>query len=168
MPAYIVYPYFAAVLFLLYRRVKNGIGFQKYEKHALLGKILLFSVAAIFSVIMSITRPDPLFGAAAGILAGLGLVYVATKDVQFEIRKDGLYYRTTIWIELTVLLLFFARFIFRFYALYSSLGHLQSIAALQNIIHNTNDPYTAGAVMVLCTYYTGYYIVVIKKGSKRI
>ena len=165
MPVYILYPYLACVMYLLFRRIKDGIGFQQYARNKLWGKIVLFSGASALTIFISITRPVSLIGDVAGIIAGLGLTYLATRNMRFEHRKNGLYYRTSIFVELSVLLLFFARFLFRFYTVYRSVNHVQSEAYLKSKILITNDPYTGAAVLVLCSYYVSYYLVVLKKGK---
>ncbi len=165
MPVYLQYLYFVLVIFLLYRRIKDGIGFQKYSSTKLWAKITLFSVACILTIAISFAKPLSLVGDLAGIIVGFGMMYFATINIRFQRRKNGLYYRTNILVEVTVLLIFFARFLFRFHALYQAIGDAQSIENIENKLLSLNDPYTGGAVLVLCSYYISYFWVVLKKGK---
>lgn len=154
-----------AIIFLVYRRIKNAIGFQQYSRNKLWEKIILFSVGSVLLLAVSITKPLSLVGDLIGIIIGLGLMYLATKNLLFEQKKDGLYYRTHIWVELAILVLFFARFSFRFYSVYQAVGDVQTPEDIKSKLQNINDPYTAGTVLVLCTYYISYFLVVLKRGK---
>ncbi len=149
------------IIFLIYRRIKRTIGFQKYIPAVMIFRIILFSLVATMVLSFTVTKTTSLIADLAGISLGLTLLYLAVKNTVFEKRQDGLYYRTHIWIELTILILFLARFIYRFYTLFT---HVKSNSPeeMQNSLQNVRDPLTSSVFLVICAYYIGYFAFILK------
>ena len=98
-------------------------------------------------------RPIALIYDVVGIAIGLGLVYIAMKKTIFENREDGIYYRTHIWIELSVLLLILGRVAFRLYKMSIVMDEIEKLEQHRDPLKDISNPYTASVFFVLCTYY---------------
>jgi len=104
----------ALIVFLIYRRIKRTIGFQKYIPAVIVTRIILFSIVSAIVLFFTVTQINSLIADIAGFSIGLLLLYLAIKNKVFEKREKGLYYRAHIWIELIIMILFLARFVYRF------------------------------------------------------
>ncbi|XBO85216.1 sporulation protein [Bacillus licheniformis] len=88
----------------------------------MLFRIFLFSGIFVFLLTMSALHPLSYFYDLIGIALGLILTAYALKHVSIENRGGVLYFRTHLWIELIVLLLFLYRFLYRI----AEIGQLQT------------------------------------------
>ena len=147
--------------FLIYRRIQKTIGFQKYTSSRLIFRIVLFSIVAVVILAFTVRNPMSVLADLAGVLLGISLVYFAIKNTIFEKRDDGLYYRTHIWIELTVLFLFFARLIYR---VYKRSAHMDDAQAINDL----RTPITSVIFFIICTYYIGYFIFILRQAKTQL
>ncbi|HWY36390.1 MAG TPA: hypothetical protein VNX68_17225 [Nitrosopumilaceae archaeon] len=151
--------------FLIYRRVQRTIGFQKYSPNRLKFRIGLLSIIAIVLLVLTFLHPISLISDGLGIILGLVLVYFAIKNTIFDNRVDGLFYRTHIWIELTVLFLFFARLIYRFYQMSVVMEKVHSGEQMSDKLNDIRNPLTAVVLFIMCTYYISYFLFVLKQAK---
>jgi hypothetical protein len=152
--------------YLIYRRVQKTIGFQKYTSSRLIFRIVLFSLVSAMILAVTIFDPMALVSDGVGILLGLTLVYFAVKNTIFENRADGLYYRTHIWVELTVLGLFFSRLIYRFYTMSQVMQNADE--RMQDRMNDLRNPLTSGVFFIICAYYVGYFIFILKHAKHQL
>jgi len=148
--------------FLIYRRIQKTIGFQKYTPSRLIFRIVLFSLVVTLILCLTILQPMSLISDLVGIILGLVLVFFAIKNTIFETRSEGLFYRTHIWVELTVLFLFFARLLYRFYNMSLVMGSAQSGERMDTNLNDLRNPLTSAVFFIICTYYIGYFLFILK------
>ncbi|HTB32680.1 MAG TPA: hypothetical protein VK808_11670 [Bacteroidia bacterium] len=156
------------VTLILFRRVKRSIGFQKYSQPTLIIRVVLFSIITLAILAFAILNPKVLLPDGLGILAGLVLAYIATNHAQFEKREDGLYYKTHLWVEITVICLFLARFIYRVVILKDMFQPDQSQQEIHERMQSIQDPITGSILFAFCTYYIGYFSFILKEAKKEI
>jgi len=123
----------------------------------------LFALSLLSGVIMS---PSILIPDGIGIITGLVLAYIATNHAQFEKRGEGLYFKTHIWVEIVVIVLFLVRFSYRLYVLRDMFQPGQTQLDAQTRIEYMRDPFTGFIFLTFCTYYIGYYSFILKEGKK--
>ncbi|HXB11017.1 MAG TPA: hypothetical protein VNZ45_03445, partial [Bacteroidia bacterium] len=151
------------IAFAIFIRIKRSIGFQKYRIAVPIARILICTL--ILVIVFSfgfLFHPSTLLPDAGGIVAGIGLAFLGVRHAKFEMRKDGLYYRTHIWVEIGILVLFFARLAWRFYDIYGSLGSIPGEQVASQLRYE-KDPVTGSIISVFCTYYIGYFIYIASK-----
>jgi hypothetical protein len=152
--------------YLIYRRVQRTIGLQKYTSSRLIFRIVLFSLVAAMILAVNALQPMALISDGVGIILGVTLVYFAAKNTIFENRADGLYYRTHIWVELTVLCLFFSRLIYRFYTMSQVMQNADE--RMQNRMDDLRNPLTSGVFFIICAYYVGYFLFILKHAKHQL
>ncbi len=161
----------ALLTLIILRRMKRSVGFQRYNKITLVIRMILFALIALFILsydlgFYGIVSSTALVPDGIGIMAGLALAYVATYHAQFEKREDGLYYKTHIWVEATVVCLFIARFIYRIFISKDMFQPEQTGQDVQARMQAMRDPVTRSILFIFCTYYLGYFSFVFKEGRK--
>ncbi|MDF2963836.1 MAG: hypothetical protein K0S39_5571, partial [Paenibacillus sp.] len=110
--------FMALIAFMLYRRFKRSVGFQKLTRSRLIFRSVMFTLLGCVFLYLGMLHPINFVADAAGLAAGLVLSYYAVKHLRFEKRPDGWYYRTHIGIEVTVLVIFMSRIGYRLVAVY--------------------------------------------------
>ena len=158
---------FALVSLLLLRRIKRSVGFQKYNSTVLIIRMVIFGIITLSILSTSILFPSALPYQGLGVIAGLVLAYIATNHAQFEKREDGLYFKTHVWIEIIVICLFLARFIYRIVVVKDMFQPNQSQEDLQTKMQAMQDPYTSSVLFVFCAYYIGYFSFILKEAKKK-
>ena len=157
---------YALVAWLLVRRIKRSIGFQKYNPTTLIMRMVAFGIIALSILCTSIIFPSVLWYEGLGIIAGLVLAYIATNHAEFEKRENVLYFKTHVWIEIIVICLFLARFIYRIVITKDMFQPGEDQQDLQTKIHTMHDPITGFILFTFCAYYIGYYSFILKEGKK--
>ncbi|MEC1021191.1 sporulation protein [Bacillus paralicheniformis] len=104
---------FFAIVSIVYIKFKRSVGYQPLKPARMLFRIILFSGIFVFLLTMSALHPLSYFYDLIGIALGLILTVYALKHVSIENRDGILYFKTHLWIELIVLLLFLYRFLYR-------------------------------------------------------
>jgi len=159
----------ALIAYSAFRRVMRALNFQKYKQGALLFKVGLYCFVALILLASAALNPMSYLFYLIGAVAGGVLVFIAVKNMIFEKRADGLYYRTHVWVEIAVLVLFFARLIYRFYIMSQVMGvDATDPDAMSKRLQYTRDPFTSFVFFLLCTYYIGYYFYVYKRSAEAI
>ncbi|SFC65924.1 hypothetical protein SAMN05443252_105116 [Bacillus sp. OV322] len=157
---------FLIVGFFLYRRIRRSIGFQPYKARRLIARTLIFSLLAILLIASCVNHPISFVYTLIGIALGGILLFYGIRHSTFELRSGIIYYRTSIWVESLVLLLFLSRFIFRFLILIQMMGQQKnSLNSTQYSQHFMKDPLTIAVFFILVVYYIGFYLFVYKKGK---
>jgi cytochrome b561 len=100
-----------------------------------------------------------------GVAIGLPLLYFAAKHSVFEWRGDDVFYKTHIWIEILVLILFFFRFFYRFFYQGNAFQTAHTPEEVQQQLKILYDPFMSIVIFLVCTYYVGYAIFLLKKVS---
>ncbi|GAA3408502.1 hypothetical protein ACFFNY_07260 [Paenibacillus hodogayensis] len=152
------------IAWIIYRRTRRSIGFQKLSVRRMKVRLGFFGLAAVMLLLLAFQHPVMLVGYAVGIAGGLVLAYYATRHLLTEVRDDGLYYRTHIWIEATVLALFLGRIAYR---LIEAVVMQGDTASMSDPSAFAKDPLTGGILFVILTYYYVYYLYVMR-AAKRI
>ncbi|MDU0205919.1 hypothetical protein ACYEXS_13360 [Paenibacillus sp. MAH-36] len=152
------------ICFFIYRRTKRTIGFQKLAKGRLKFRLTLFSILGIAIFLLGFVHPIHFIGYLIGLAAGAGLGLTAIRHTRFEHRADGCYYRTHLWIEIAVLVLFLSRIIYRvaFIALSPNASSMNPADPTQF----TKDPVTAGVFFIIVSYYILFFGYLLREESK--
>lgn len=135
----------------IYRRTKRTIGFQKLAKGRLKFRLTLFSILGIAIFLLGFVHPIHFIGYLIGLAAGAGLGLTAIRHTRFEHRADGWYYRTHLWIEIAVLVLFLSRIIYR--VAFIALSPTPTSMNPADLTQFTKDPVTAGVFFIIVSYY---------------
>lgn len=152
------------ICFFIYRRTKRTIGFQKLAKGRLKFRLTLFSILGIAIFLLGFVHPIHFIGYLIGLAAGAGLGLTAIRHTRFEHRADGWYYRTHLWIEIAVLVLFLSRIIYRvaFIALSPTPANMNPA----DLTQFTKDPVTAGVFFIIVSYYILFFGYLLREESK--
>jgi membrane protein CcdC involved in cytochrome C biogenesis len=155
------------VALLLFRRLKNSVGFQKFSLPALVGKVTIFILISAFYIIAA-QRNSQVLNILAGVFSGLVLAYVATYHARFEKRENGLFYRTHVWVEIIVVCLFLFRFVYRLVILKDIIQPGNDMQDASAKMKAMQDPVTGILLLCFCTYYIGYYTFILMEGRRAI
>lgn len=156
------------VLFAVYRRIRRNIGAQILSPGRLRSRAVIFIVIGLLLLIATFAHPIAYISDGVGLILGLVLAYFAIKTTQFEQRDRGWVYRPNGWIGGIVIGLFFARLIYRLYDVLQmtnaqgSLTHGASSAQMQTSLY-IGDPWTAGIIFILFSYYPCYFLFLAQK-----
>ncbi|HEX7056678.1 MAG TPA: hypothetical protein VF260_05710 [Bacilli bacterium] len=158
----------ALILFAIYRRVRRNIGWQHLRSGSMTIRIVLFLVVGLLFFIEGVFHPISLISDIAGIGLGVVLALYGAKVTDFAQREGLLYYRPNVWIGAVVTFIFLARFVYRFYGVFSSgiLDQVQQGKQNPNDLQNLSsaaDSWTAGLMLIMFAYYVVYYMILLKK-----
>jgi hypothetical protein len=152
--------------FIVYRRTKRSIGFQQFSRGRLMFRMILFGIFGLVILGFGFLHPIHFVADAIGLIGGGILGLIAIRHTRFEKRETGWYYRTHLWVEVAVLILFLGRIAYRMLFLFS-VG--KADAASMNTADPsqfTKDPLTAGVFFVIVTYYVLYFGYLLKEEDK--
>ncbi len=157
--------FLVAFIPLLYVRIRRSIGYRKFGGNRLfipMG-IFLFILVLVFKA--TAHHPASLAADAVGTTLGAVLGYLAIRQTEFEVRNGALYFRTHIWIQVSVLALFLLRMGYRIYGvvLANHRGETQAGSLTQSF----QDPVTAGAICLLFVFNLAYFGFVLREGNRR-
>lgn len=144
---------------VVYRRIRRTIGFQRFVRKRLLVRIWIMGIIAALVVGLGVLHPAVYLGDAAGALAGGLLAYAAARYLSFERRDGEWYYRTHAWVETVVLVLFIGRIAYRLVQSIQAGQHHQGVTRME-------DPLTAGALMMFVCYYIIFAVVLLRREKK--
>jgi len=151
------------IAFVIIMRIKRSIGFQLYLPiRQYIRIVMCLAILAVIGWFGIMFHPETLIADAAGCIAGFGLAFLGARHAIFEERKEGLYFRTHVWLEIGILILFFVRIAYRFYALYSTLGNAPPEHVASQLRYE-KDPITGLIISAFCTFYIGYFAYIIKQ-----
>jgi len=143
------------IVWVVYRRVQRSIGFQRFVKRRIYARIAIIAVIGALMLASGVVHPIAYVGDAAGLLVGTALALVAVRYLVFEKRESDWYYRTHVWIESVVLVLFLARLVLRVWEVMQNGGRQNAAQA--------EDPVTAGAIFMFVGYYIAFAIGLLRK-----
>ncbi|MDN4074002.1 hypothetical protein [Fictibacillus terranigra] len=124
----------------------------------------IFAVIMIAFLANAALHPATLLYAVPGTLIGVVFVVYAARYSTFQWRESQLFYRTHKWIEVIILILFLARFLYRSVFLASAAG-AESLQDVQYGQHFIRDPLTVFVFFILGAYYIGFNAFVLRKGK---
>ncbi|WP_261304135.1 hypothetical protein [Paenibacillus andongensis] len=155
---------FLLIGFFIYRRAKRTIGFQKLSRGRLKFRLTLFSILGAVIFLLGFVHPIHFIGYIIGLAAGIALGLIAIRHTLFEHRTDGWYYRTHLWVEITVLVLFLGRIVYRlaFINLSTNSANMNPVDPTQF----TKDPLTAGVFFIIVSYYILFFGYLLREEAK--
>jgi hypothetical protein len=137
-----------------YRRIKRTVGYQPLSVRRLRTRIIILAVIGALPLVAGVLHPFLYAAFAMGAAAGAALSLVAAHYLVFERREGKLFYRTHVWVEIVVLVLFFGRIVYR---LAEVLRHPPgSASAGAQPFGTLNDPLSAGALAFFLAYYIAF------------
>lgn len=151
----------------IFMRVRRAVSFQRYNPVTPVIRIVLFVIVIALILYFGISyHPSTLIPDTVGLVIGVGLGFLGARHAQFEIRKDGLYFKTHIWIEIGILALFFVRLAMRFYMFYSTLGNTPPELAASQLRYE-KDPVTGFIIGIVGAYYICYYAFIMAQANRQ-
>ena len=154
------------VVYAIFKRIKRAFNFQKYSAPALIFKIVLYCLISLILLWIATLNPIQYMFDLGGLVLGIVLVYFAVKHIVIEKRKEGLFFRTHVWIEVGILTIFFIRLAWRFYVIYNQMAGVAPDEVISHKLRYASDPFTGIVFFLLCTYYIGYYTYIYRKGAE--
>jgi hypothetical protein len=155
------------ILFLLYRRIRRTIGFQRFVKGRMMTRMALFGIICIIFLALGYVHPLIYVYDALGIVIGGLIAYFAIRSTTFEWRKGAWYFRPNPWIGALLLVLFIGRIGFRVYQDYalisSGAARGGQIAQQNQLSAYSHDPFTVIILFTLISYYFVYYTFIIRR-----
>lgn len=153
--------------FAVYRRIRRNIGWQPLGRRRFIFRICIFFLIGLLFLSQGLEHPISLVSDAAGIAIGAGLAFYGFGLTKFEKRKDEQwYFQPNTWIGSAVLALFLGRLVYRMYSIYE-MGLLSGGAEAQAAAVNMNQipgaTWTAGLILIMFSYYTVYFILLMRK-----
>ncbi|NEW09229.1 hypothetical protein GK047_24965 [Paenibacillus sp. SYP-B3998] len=155
---------FLIIGFVIYRRTKRTIGFQRLSPRRLKFRLILFSLIGLIIFMLGFVHPIHFISYAIGLAAGVALGLTAIRHTRFEQRPDGWYYRTHLWVEIAVLVLFLSRIAYRlvFITVVSNSASMNPA----DLSQFTKDPLTAGVFFVIVSYYILFLSYLLREEVK--
>jgi hypothetical protein len=157
---------FAALFigFIIYRRTKRTIGFQKLSRRRLMFRTIMFGVLGLVILGLGFLHPIFFVADAIGLVGGVALGLVAIRHTRFEKREDVWFYRTHLWVEITVLVLFLGRVAYRMLFIVSA--NSPNAMNPNDPSQLAKDPLTAGIFFVIVSFYLLYFVYLLKEEVK--
>ncbi|SEC57326.1 hypothetical protein [Paenibacillus sp. GP183] len=157
---------FVAILigFIIYRRTKKTIGFQKLSRNRLMFRTIMFGILGLVILGLGFIHPIFFVADAVGLVGGIALGLIAIRHTRFEKREDIWFYRTHLWVEITVLVLFLGRIAYRLLFIVSASSPNAMNPADPSQI--SKDPLTAGIFFVIVSFYLLYFVYLLKEEGK--
>lgn len=151
----------------MYRRVRRTVGWQVLVPRRLRNRAVVFAVVAVLLLTQAALDVRIAIFDAVGVVLGAALVYLAIMTTGFQQRGTEVYYRPNMWVGLGLVLILIGRVVFRLVYVYQDLGSLQSVQQGGSInssqLSYANDPYIVSVFFLLCTYYIGYNLWLIRR-----
>ncbi|MDB5056520.1 MAG: hypothetical protein JWM44_4570 [Bacilli bacterium] len=159
---------FVLISFLIYRRVKRSIGFQRFSPKRMQFRIILFGILGLVMLALGFLHPILFLADGIGITCGAVLAFYAIRHSVFEWRDTILYSRTHVVIESTVIILFLGRVLYRILFVFNGVKNTAAASDPNQMQQYTKDPFTVAIFLVIVAYYMAYYTFVIRKGKSLI
>ncbi|NHN34564.1 hypothetical protein [Paenibacillus agricola] len=156
----------AIVAFAIYRRVKRTVGYQKLSRTRLIFRTVMFGLLGCIFLYVGFLHPLNLVADGIGLAAGLVLAFYAIKHIRFEKRVDAWYYRTALWVEITLIVLLLGRIIYKLLSIYLNNPVLFQSGAAPSLDSYTKDPVTVGIFFVLISFYIRYFTYLLGKSKE--
>jgi hypothetical protein len=156
---------FILIGFLMYRRVRRSIGFQKFSPKRMRFRTILFGILGLLIMTMGFIHPILFLADGVGIAIGIVLSIYAMRHFIYEWREGILFTRTHIVIESTVLILFLGRVLYRILSVFVLAKQTGAVTDNNQMAQYARDPLTVGVFCVIIVYYIVYYTFLIQKGK---
>lgn len=156
----------ALIGFMLYRRFKRTVGFQKLTRSRFWFRIILFSLIGCVFLYLGFLHPLNLIADAVGLVCGLVLSHYAIKHTRIEKREDGWYYSTHLGVQIIVMLLLVARIGYKMLSMYTMSPEAMAAANADPTQQFTKDPLTMGVFFVLVSFYIRFFLYLLKQSGK--
>jgi hypothetical protein len=156
---------FVLIAFVLYRRVKSSIGFQRFSSKGMKIRRVIFVIVGLILLAVGFIHPILFLADAVGIAGGSVLAYYAIRHFVNEWRGELLYTRTHIYIEAAVLTLFLGRVLYRVLTVVMLAKSTGAAVDNNQMAQYTRDPVTVATFFVIIAYYLIYYSFLIRKGK---
>jgi Protein of unknown function (DUF1453) len=154
--------YWLALAPLVYIRIRRSIGYRKFTGRRLLIPMALFFVMVVAIGIVNWGHSISLVTYSVGGMLGAALGGLAVRETRFQWREESLYFRTHIWIQVTILAVFLLRMTYRLYALAQGENHPESPD--YGPMEVFQDPLTAGIACMLFMHNLVYLWSVFRQG----
>lgn len=154
------------ICFIVYRRAKRTIGFQKLATRRLTVRLALFSLLGGIIFLLGFIHPIHYIGYGLGLAGGTYLGLTANRYTRFEHRNYGWYYRTHLWVEVAVLVLFLGRIAYRYAVIAVTTTSTTTQFNPAELAQFTKDPVTAGVFFIIVSYYVLYFSYLLRESSK--
>jgi hypothetical protein len=165
MQGWIHYVYIALLIgFIVYRRTKRTIGFQRLSRKRLMFRIIIFGILGLLILGFGFIHPISFVYDAIGLAGGIVLGIIAIRHTRFEKREEAWFYRTHLWVEITVLVLFLSRIAYRMLVIFTAAGSNNVNTADPSQF--TKDPLTAGIFFVIVSYYVLFFGYLLREEGK--
>jgi len=135
----------------IYRLVRRNIGRQKLRPRRILFSLVIFVIASIALLGLSLQLPKLLLGIGGGLLLGVPLGFVGLRLTRFETTDEGHFYMPNTQIGIVLSLLFIGRLAYRFWAINDAVAAPNSPPAFQS-------PLTFFIFGLIAGYYIVYYV----------
>lgn len=157
----------AFVGFMLYRRFKRTVGFQKLTPSRFRFRITVFGIIGCLFLYLGFLHPLNLIADGVGLVCGLVLSHFAIKHTQLEKREDGWYYSTHLGVQVAVLLLLVARIGYKLLTMYTMPPEVLAAANADPAQQFTKDPLTVGVFFVLVSFYIRFLLHLLSEVKRR-
>lgn len=155
------------IAFVMYRRIRRSIGFQRFRAGRLQFRVGLLALVGVLLLATGYAHPIRYLADAGGILCGAVLAYYAIRHSEFERREDGLYYRTHTGIQMLVVALLIIRVVYRIAFVQTEMPAAGDPANANDPMRMwAGDPWTAAVFFVMLAYYAGYYTFLLRQGKR--
>jgi hypothetical protein len=160
----------ALILFSIYRRVRKSIGWQQINQGKMMFRMALSFIVGILFLVEGGFHPTNIISDVVGILIGVIIAYYSSLKTDFEQRDGHWYFRPNKWYGGVVIALFFGRFVYRFYEMYTqgafSGANGGQKEGFQNFGAAVGPSWTTGLILIMFAYYIVYYIALLGKQKK--
>ena|ERR1035437_140520 len=135
----------------IYRRVRRNIGRQKLRPVRITFSIVIFAIASLVLLFLSLGQMYLSVGISGGLLLGVLLGFVGLRLTKFETTDEGHFYTPNTQIGIALSLLFMGRMAYRFWA-------VRNLAAAPHSPPPFQSPLTYFIFGLIAGYYLVYYI----------
>lgn len=155
----------ALILFVIYRRVRRTIGFQKFVKRQVMTRMIIFAAIGVLLVAAGYTHPEIYLWDLVGVVIGSVIAYISMRTTTFERRGNNWFYRPHPWIGVLLLVLLVGRIVYRLYVDYRLFDttHANAHAEQTQMSAYANDPLTVTIFFTLISYYVIYFIFLLRR-----
>ena len=139
------------VAWSIYRRVRRNIGRQKLRPVRITISVVVFFIASLALLGLSLAHPPLLLGIGGGLMLGVPLGFLGLRLTKFETTDEGHFYTPNTPIGIALSLLFMGRLAYRFWA-------VRNIVAAPHSPPPFQSPLTYFIFGLIAGYYLVYYV----------
>ena len=149
--------------FVLYRRGKRLIGYQRFNERRTLVRTLIMGALILFVLASYIHLPDPMLqygSAAAGFVLGALVALPALRYTQMGRDEKGVWYVPNLYLGIGLIALLIARFIYEYVVIFPQIRHQVQTAVEQKgavPMSIASQPILHAVLFLVLGYYLLYY-----------